>query len=160
VHTVTCFSSSDFLLGEQTQPASIMGKKRKTTNAAATVDDDDKSHQDDSVICALSLDDITTGSNTLENILSLLNTPTLKSARLVSKKWDEAALRLLSKRTHLNIATFYESLYRKEEQLIPRAGRYSSWQLTVEKGKNQFPSIYGANVKSCQSLTSTSAKPA
>jgi hypothetical protein len=104
------------------------------------------------VICnirrAVSLEDITTGSLILESILSFLDTPSLKSARLVSKKWDDACLPLLSKRTRLNIALFYESLYLTQEELIPRATLYSSWKLTVEKGQNQFPSIYGAHVKS------------
>jgi hypothetical protein len=121
-----------------------MGKKRKMTNS--------ESPRADNETCinnkALSLDELSCGSLILENILSFLDTPTLKAVRLLSRKWDEAALPLLSKRTHLNILKFYESLYRTQERLIPRAELYSSWKLTVENGKNQFPSIYGANVRS------------
>jgi hypothetical protein len=117
-----------------------MGKMRKKAAALDAVSD--KS--------TLPLDDLSSGSLILENILSFLDTPSVKSCRLLSHKWDDAACPLLSKRTYFNIASFYESLYRskRKEALIPRATLYSSWELTVEKGKNQFPSIYGADVKS------------
>jgi hypothetical protein len=133
----------------------MLGKKRTKRTRYPTqrlTNTTQEPHIKNNVICnnrrALSLEDLTTGSLILESILSFLDTPSLKSARLVSKKWDDACLPLLNKRTRLNIASFYESLYLTQEELIPRATLYSSWKLTVEKGQNQFPSIYGAHVKS------------
>jgi hypothetical protein len=126
-----------------------MGKKRQTKRYKAAVLE--QPNQENNVVCngsSISLEDITTGSLILENIFSFLDTPSLKACRLVSHAWDEACLPLLSKQTYLNIASFYHAVYRKQEQLISRAELYSSWKLTVENGQNQFPSIYGAQVKS------------
>jgi hypothetical protein len=118
----------------------------------------DEPHTDGKLVCndsgALSLDElISPGSLILVNILSFLDTPTLKSCRLISIKWDSAILPLLNKRTHLNITSFYRRLIQdKQRELLPRASlHYSIWKLmplTLDKGLNKFPSIHGAHVKS------------
>jgi hypothetical protein len=143
------------VLGERAQKPR-MEKRRKTTKNSA-----EQPRQDENSDCALSLYDvISPESLIMENILSYLDTPTLKECRLVSKKWEEAILPLLSLRTYLNISPFYRRLIRgKQRELLSRASlHYSGWKLTpltLDKGINKFPSIQGAYVNSCAFLTPT-----
>jgi hypothetical protein len=70
-----------------------------------------------------SLDEICIGTFFLENVMDLLDTPTLKTCRTVNKNWDESARRVLMKRSFLNIARWKGSSSSDDSRLQ----QYSSW---------------------------------
>jgi hypothetical protein len=132
------------------QPSSLQQQQRRYPTRKLTKTTHQPHDNDDNLNCAISLEELSAGSLILENILSFLDTPTLKACRLVCKNWDEAALRLLNKREYLNIYSFYKShQVSQQEQFLPRASlHYSSWQLKQGSASTEFLRMYGAQVRS------------
>jgi hypothetical protein len=79
-----------------------------------------------------SLDEICAGTFILENVMSFLDTPTLKTCRTVNKNWEESARKVLMKRSFLNIVKWKGSS--SEDS---RLQQYSSWIVDYGKAEKE-----------------------